>query len=202
MKTKMIVGVALLLVLTACTTGSTGLGDQADDELKSGESAEPAGGTVAGTDGTPMTQDDGDSQNTPGAEPKSGEPSSDETQPVQAADTEGEIEVAPTTEPPKTPQSSDDPLSGAEFAVADLADRIGVATADVSVVSVEEVTWSDASLGCPQPGMSYTQALVDGSRVILEVGGVQYEYHAGPDGILFYCADPEPPVEDSGYGDT
>jgi hypothetical protein len=50
--------------------------------------------------------------------------------------------------------------------------------------------------------MSYTQSLVNGTRVVLEIGGVQYEYHSGPDGELFYCANPTAPVADSGYGDV
>ena len=50
---------------------------------------------------------------------------------------------------------------------ADLARRLGVDPDDLEVISAEEVTWPDGSLGCPEPGMSYTQALVDGSKVVL-----------------------------------
>ena len=39
------------------------------------------------------------------------------------------------------------------------------------MVSVEEVTWRDGSRGCAQPGMAYTQALIDGSRITLRAGG-------------------------------
>ena len=40
---------------------------------------------------------------------------------------------------------------------------LGVDASEVEVVSVEEVTWRDGSRGCAQPGMAYTQALIDGS---------------------------------------
>ena len=36
---------------------------------------------------------------------------------------------------------------------------------------MEEVTWSDGSRGCAEPGMMYTQALIDGSRITLRVDG-------------------------------
>ena len=42
--------------------------------------------------------------------------------------------------------------------------------ADLKVLSAEAVTWSDGSLGCPEPGMMYTQALVPGYRVQIRGG--------------------------------
>jgi hypothetical protein len=64
------------------------------------------------------------------------------------------------------------PSPHAEIALADLAHRLAVDAAAIVVVSSEDVTWSDGSLGCPEPGMRYTQALVNGTRVILEYEGV------------------------------
>ncbi len=55
----------------------------------------------------------------------------------------------------------------------------GAPHADIEVVSVEEVTWRDGSRGCAEPGMAYTQALIDGSRITLRVGTTTYEYHSG-----------------------
>ncbi len=40
-------------------------------------------------------------------------------------------------------------------------------------------TWNDGSLGCPQPGQLYTQALVDGFQVVLEVDDEQFDYRVG-----------------------
>jgi hypothetical protein len=62
---------------------------------------------------------------------------------------------------------------------ADAAKRAGVDPASVAVVSAESRTWGDASLGCPQPGMYYTQALVDGYRVVVSAGGTEYDYRTG-----------------------
>lgn len=92
-----------------------------------------------------------------------------------------------TTEVPMpTPPSDADPAK-ARAAVADLARRLGVDEDAIVVVGVEEVMWRDGSLGCPEPGRVYTQALVEGERIVLSVDGREYAYHAGRDGEPFYC---------------
>lgn len=70
---------------------------------------------------------------------------------------------------------------------ADLAARLEVTADEVKVTAVEDVTWPDASLGCPRPGMDYTMALVPGYRVVLEVAGRAYEYHTDKGTRVVYC---------------
>lgn len=72
-------------------------------------------------------------------------------------------------------------------AVEDLSGRFAVEPADVTVVSVESVVWPDGSLGCPQPGMAYTQVQVDGTRIVLSLNGTLYEYHSGGNRAPFLC---------------
>ncbi|MFV0407518.1 MAG: hypothetical protein ACK5LN_11995 [Propioniciclava sp.] len=60
----------------------------------------------------------------------------------------------------------------------DLTER-GVDPAEMQVLSADRVMWSDGSWGCPQPGMGYTQALVEGSRIVVEVAGQSYDYRFG-----------------------
>ncbi len=72
-------------------------------------------------------------------------------------------------------------------ATTDLARRTGAAEGDIAVVSVEAVVWRDGSLGCPQPGMAYTQVLTDGARITLEHNGTSYVYHSGGDREPFLC---------------
>ena len=74
-----------------------------------------------------------------------------------------------------------------EAALVDAAGRTGQSRADLKVLSAEAVTWSDGSLGCPQPGMMYTQALVPGYRVRIEAGGQVLDYHAGKSGRPVLC---------------
>jgi hypothetical protein len=79
-------------------------------------------------------------------------------------------------------------------AMTDLSQRFGFSMDDIKLVSLLEVTWPDGSLGCPQPGMAYTQALVPGQQMILRVAGEEYYYHSGRGGQFDYCSDPQPPV--------
>lgn len=79
-------------------------------------------------------------------------------------------------------------------AVTDAAGVAGVSEDAVAVLVAEAVTWSDGSLGCPQPDMVYTQALVDGYRIELEVGGGTVAYHGALGSPPFRCRAPEPPV--------
>ena len=55
------------------------------------------------------------------------------------------------------------------------------------MVLVEEVAWSDASLGCPQPGMSYAQVITDGMRIILQAEDALFDYRSGGTSEPFRC---------------
>ena len=96
----------------------------------------------------------------------------------------------------ETPQAPVD-RGVAGLAIEDLAARLGVSAGEVKLVREDDVTWRNGSLGCPKKGMMYTQALVEGKRVVLQVDGTQYHYHAGNDSPPFYCKNPVSPA--SGY---
>lgn len=83
-----------------------------------------------------------------------------------------------------------------DAARADLAQREGVTPEDVSVVRVREVDWPDSALGCPEEGMAYTQVVVSGFQILLQVDERVFDYHAGSDGGVFLCPSDE---EDGGY---
>ena len=76
-----------------------------------------------------------------------------------------------------------------DAALADAAKRTGLKRTDLKVLSAEAVTWSDGSLGCPQPGMMYTQALVSGFRVRIRAAGKELDYHAGRMGLPMLCPE-------------
>ena len=84
-----------------------------------------------------------------------------------------------------------------QAAISAEAERTGAAVEDVTVEGWAEVTWSDGSLGCPEPGMMYTQALVPGYQLILGVDGTLASYHAAKDKPFSYCANPVPPAQTS-----
>ena len=65
-----------------------------------------------------------------------------------------------------------------DLAKEDLARREGLSAGGIAPVRVEAVQWSDASLGCPQPGMAYAQVITAGFRIVLRAGRRRYEYHS------------------------
>jgi hypothetical protein len=80
-------------------------------------------------------------------------------------------------------------------AAEDLARRLNITADQIQLIDIASVVWSDGSLGCPQPGMFYTQALVEGLRIRLGVGERIYHYHSGRNQAPFLC---ENPSEDTG----
>ena len=70
---------------------------------------------------------------------------------------------------------------------ADAGQRAGVPLDNVKVLTVESVTWADGSLGCPEPGVMYTQALVRGHRVRVDAGGTILLYHSGAQNTFVHC---------------
>ena len=81
---------------------------------------------------------------------------------------------APAPAPSVEPRAA--PL--VQQAVADAAQRTGLAPSAVRVVQVEAREWRDASLGCPRPGRMYAQVLTPGYLIVLEAAGQRLEYHA------------------------
>ena len=73
------------------------------------------------------------------------------------------------------------------LAQEDLARRLSVPADQIELVEVRDVVWPDKGLGCPQPGMAYTQVQVDGQLIRFRVGGRLYEYHSGGGRPPFLC---------------
>lgn len=80
---------------------------------------------------------------------------------------------------PLGPTGSPADVPAAKWAAirADLTAR-GV-DGEPTLLSSERVEFSDGSLGCPAPGMSYTQAIVDGYRVVVRAGDRTFDYRFG-----------------------
>ena len=53
----------------------------------------------------------------------------------------------------------------------DLAKRLNVDVADITVVEARHVIWPDGSAGCPMPGYEYMQMLMEGVLIRLNAGG-------------------------------
>jgi hypothetical protein len=61
----------------------------------------------------------------------------------------------------EVPQRILDPILNEAAALANVAPE------QLVIVRAESVVWNDGSLGCPEPGMMYTQALVNGYWVVI-----------------------------------
>jgi hypothetical protein len=106
-----------------------------------------------------------------------------------------ELPVEPGIPPPPAPGEPGAVASGleglAQQAVEDLVARTGLDPAAVTVLYAQARTWPNAGLGCPEPGMQYTQVPVDGALIRLRAGGTEYEYHSGGDRpVPFLCEQP------------
>lgn len=139
----------------------------------------------------------GELQNGPGSQ----EPTLTETQPVTP--TSPVQEILPAVKGPElVPVNPEDPgklVRGEapekllEDIRTDLAKRTLASREEMVVVRDQAVTWSDGSLGCPQPGMMYTQALVPGYWVVIQVGEREYDYRAAQSGYFVLCEKGELP---------
>lgn len=86
------------------------------------------------------------------------------------------------------------PTTLLESVIMDLSERTGIARESISVIQGQQIVWDDGSLGCPQPGIFYTQAQVNGYWIILEADGVRFDYRASDSGYFFLCEGGLPPV--------
>lgn len=84
------------------------------------------------------------------------------------------------------------PINLLEAILADAAARTGLERNALIVLQDEAVVWSDGSLGCPEPDMMYTQALVEGYHVIVQAGDRQLDYRASRSGFFKLCENPLP----------
>ena len=102
--------------------------------------------------------------------------------PVETAKASASADSAPDA-PVGFPQAAWDAI------MEDLSGRTDEPIAGAAVVSAEPMTWNDGALGCPVAGQVYTQALVDGYRVVLEVDGQEYDYRVGGGADVRLCED-------------
>jgi hypothetical protein len=85
--------------------------------------------------------------------------------------------------------------------LADASDRSGVTVGELEILRAEYVDWPDGSLGCPEPGMYYTQAIEPGYWVEVRVGEVVLDYRLTVRGSFRLCESGLPGVA-PGSGDS
>lgn len=104
--------------------------------------------------------------------------------------------AAPAGPPGEAIPSADVPREVRRAVVADAAKRFKVAESAVVLTQSEKVTWSDASLGCPEPGRMYAQMLVEGFRIVAKTVEGSLTYNTDSGGRVTLCgAAPRPGVQ-------
>ena len=87
--------------------------------------------------------------------------------------------------PLSTPSSVMDAL--VEQAKEELAQQLSIPVNEIDLIEAEATTRPDASLGCPQAGMTYAQVVTPGYRILLEANGQVYAYYADSNKQLINC---------------
>jgi hypothetical protein len=80
--------------------------------------------------------------------------------------------------PGQAPDLPEDLDSLVMLAKLDLSLKTGVDIEEIKTTSVEEINFSDSSLGVYEPGVEYDQVVTPGLIIMLEADGKEYEYHA------------------------
>lgn len=83
--------------------------------------------------------------------------------------------------------TSEVPRAVRRAVVADAARRFNVLNSAVVLTRAERVTWSDSSLGCPEPGRKYTQMVIAGFRLVAQTVEGQLLYHTDAVGSIANC---------------
>ncbi len=76
------------------------------------------------------------------------------------------------------------------MAKTDLAHKLGVDKTNITVKKINEVTWPDTSLGCPQGKTQYMKKEIRGYVIHLDVSGKDYTYHTDKEQTVVAC----PPI--------
>lgn len=71
----------------------------------------------------------------------------------------------------------------------DLAKRLGIDEGEIIIAAASATTFTDASLGCPEPDVEYNERNLDGYVLTLRHGSRNFTYHTDMDRVI-----PCPPI--------
>jgi hypothetical protein len=93
--------------------------------------------------------------------------------------------------PPVLPGSSSNanPQPSVDASLQDAEKHLGVGSGDLHVDQVEAHQWGDSSLGCPRPGLMYSQIVTPGYLIVISGAGKRLEYHTDTRGQIVLCQE-------------
>jgi hypothetical protein len=118
--------------------------------------------------------------------------SSNSTSPTSvAAPLTQSVSPVPSTllEPGSESDGGNGQQAAVDAALSDAAAHLGVGRDVLRVTQVEPHQWPDASLGCPRPGILYSQVVTPGYLVIVNGSDKQLEYHTDARARVVLCRE-------------
>ena len=111
---------------------------------------------------------------------------------------------APTSTPQKSGVESQVPEAILKPILNEASKLANVPARQLVIIRAEAVVWNDGSLGCPEPGMAYTQALINGYWVLIKAGEQTYDFRVDRGGNFRLCPEGRghPPLPSNGRQDT
>ena len=170
-------------------SSSTSTSQAADNETLSPTTTANAGDLPAGSSDDPV-----EGAATPVTDPPA---TTQATEPI-----EEEQQSSTRTPEPASPADSEEGGAGVGEVPSELLEQIidaavassGVPAREISVLRAESIIWPGGSLGCGEPGETYTHAPVDGYWVELDAGGDRFDYRSAATGFFERCKRPFPPA--------
>ena len=96
---------------------------------------------------------------------------------------------APTSTPQSVRADSQVPEGILAPILKEAARVANVPPQQLTIVRAEAVVWNDGSLGCPEPGMEYTQALINGYWVVIKAAAQTYDFRVDRGGSFRLCPE-------------
>lgn len=121
--------------------------------------------------------------------------SSDPSAAAPPVETEAASPIAPSPETTLMPPLEEIPPEAQpliDLAIQALARKTGIPAGQIQVLQATAVTWKDASLGCPKPGVDYIRVETPGYNILLEARGSTYPFHTDLKDRVVQCASMPP----------
>lgn len=79
-----------------------------------------------------------------------------------------------------------DPVAAGLVSLAQrrLSTALNLPARRIQVVDIRAYRWTDSSLGCPLPGQDYAPVLIDGYRIVMSAGDVEYIFHSDSEQLI------------------
>ena len=110
--------------------------------------------------------------------------------PVPASPTAPPPSASPVTGTLPGSNANPDAQPAVDAALQDAAIHLSVGKDQLRIDQVEAHQWPDSSLGCPRPGMLYSQIVTPGFLIVISTAtGKQLEYHTDAGAHVVLCKE-------------